>query len=106
MMTEKLNGDRHVGREKYERLITAAQQEGTIKVAAAHPCDEVSLRGAIDAHKLGLIDPILVARPNGCAKRPRRRISTSAHSRSLRRRTAMIRLRKRSGSSRQAVSKR
>ena len=32
-----------------------------IKVAVAHPCDEVSLRGAIEAHKLGLIEPILVA---------------------------------------------
>jgi phosphate acetyltransferase len=32
-------------------------------VAVAHPCDDVSLRGAIEAHKLGLIEPILVAPP-------------------------------------------
>jgi phosphate acetyltransferase len=39
-------------------------------VAVAHPCDDVSLRGAIEAHKLGLIDPILVA--------PRERLQTAA----------------------------
>jgi phosphate acetyltransferase len=51
------------GGEKYKRLIAAAQRQTRIKVAVAHPCDEVSLRGAIEAHKLGLIEPILVAPP-------------------------------------------
>ena len=46
--------------EKYERLIAAAQKEPPIKVAVAHPCDEVSLRGALEAKRLGLIEPILV----------------------------------------------
>ena len=50
-----------VGGEKYKRLIAAAQRQTRIRVAVAHPCDEVSLRGAIEAHKLGLIEPILVA---------------------------------------------
>jgi phosphate acetyltransferase len=50
-----------MGRERYQRLIAAARKETTIKVAVAHPCDDVSLRGAVEAHKLGLIDPILVA---------------------------------------------
>jgi phosphate acetyltransferase len=49
------------GGEKYKRLIAAAQRQAKIKVAVAHPCDEVSLRGVIEAHKLGLIEPILVA---------------------------------------------
>jgi phosphate acetyltransferase len=49
------------GREKYKRLIAAAQRQKKIKVAVAHPCDEASLRGAVEAHKLGLIEPILVA---------------------------------------------
>jgi phosphate acetyltransferase len=49
------------GGEKYKRLIAAAQRQTRIKVAVAHPCDEVSLRGAVEAHKLGLIEPILVA---------------------------------------------
>ena len=46
--------------EKYERLIAAAQKGPPIKVAVAHPCDEVSLRGALEAKRLGLIEPILV----------------------------------------------
>jgi len=46
--------------EKYDRLIAAAQKEVTIKVAVAHPCDDVSLRGAIEARRLRLIEPILV----------------------------------------------
>jgi phosphate acetyltransferase len=56
------------GREKYRRLIAAAQKEQTIKVAVAHPCDDVSLRGAVEAAKLRLIEPILV----GPAERIRR----------------------------------
>ena len=47
-------------REKYDRLIAAARKEATIKVAVAHPCDDVSLRGAVEAKHLGLIEPILV----------------------------------------------
>ena len=49
------------GGEKYRGLIAAAQRQTRIKVAVAHPCDDVSLRGAIEAHKLGLTEPILVA---------------------------------------------
>ena len=49
------------GGEKYRRLIAAAQGQTKIKAAVVHPCDEVSLRGAVEAHKLGLIEPILVA---------------------------------------------
>ena len=49
------------GGQKYRSLIAAAQRMARIKVAVAHPCDEVSLRGAIEAHKLGLIEPILAA---------------------------------------------
>ncbi len=52
-----------IGREKYQRLIAAAQSQTRIRVAVAHPCDDVSLRGAIEAYKLGLIEPILVAPP-------------------------------------------
>ena len=69
-MTEKSNRDEPIGRERYQRLIAAAQNQTKIKVAVAHPCDDVSLRGAIEAHKLGLIDPILVA--------PLERVQTAA----------------------------
>ena len=54
---------RPAGGEKYRSLIAAAQSESRIKAAVAHPCDDVSLRGVIEAHKLGLIEPILVAPP-------------------------------------------
>jgi phosphate acetyltransferase len=63
IMPEKLNRDEPIGRERYQQLIAAAQNEARIKVAVAHPCDHVSLRGVIEAHKLGLIEPILVAPP-------------------------------------------
>ncbi|HEX6414768.1 MAG TPA: phosphate acetyltransferase [Burkholderiales bacterium] len=46
--------------EKYKRLIEAAQAHEPVATAVAHPCDETSLTGAVDAAKLGLIRPILV----------------------------------------------
>jgi phosphate acetyltransferase len=46
--------------DKYERLITRAQSEDTIKVAVVHPCDDVSLEAAVEAARLHLIEPILV----------------------------------------------
>jgi phosphate acetyltransferase len=46
--------------QKYERLIQLAQRQPAIKVAIAHPCDDVSLQGAAEAARLRLIEPILV----------------------------------------------
>jgi len=46
--------------EKYDRLIAAAKKLKPIATAIAHPCDETSLKGAIEAGKAGLIKPILV----------------------------------------------
>jgi phosphate acetyltransferase len=46
--------------EKYQRLIEAAKALQPVPTAVAHPCDESSLSGAVDAAKLGLIKPILV----------------------------------------------
>ena len=46
--------------EKYKRLIDAAKALEPVSTAVAHPCDESSLTGAVDAAKLGLIRPILV----------------------------------------------
>ena len=46
--------------ERYKELIARAQKQTPIKVAVAHPCDDVSLRGALEARRLGLIEPILV----------------------------------------------
>jgi phosphate acetyltransferase len=49
-----------IAHDKYERLIQRAQANATIKVAVAHPCDDVSLQGSIEAARLRLIEPILV----------------------------------------------
>ena len=46
--------------EKYERLIALAQRLDPLPTAVAQPCDESSLRGAIEAKDAGLITPILV----------------------------------------------
>ncbi len=46
--------------EKYKRLIEAARALQPVVTAVAHPCDESSLSGAVDAAKLGVIQPILV----------------------------------------------
>jgi phosphate acetyltransferase len=46
--------------EKYQRLIDTCKALPPTTVAVAHPCDESSLSGAMDAAKMGLIVPILV----------------------------------------------
>ena len=45
---------------KYERLIASARDGTPAVTVVAHPCDETSLKGAIDAAAAGLIDPVLV----------------------------------------------
>jgi phosphate acetyltransferase len=51
-------------RERYERLLRVAQSLPPVTTVVAHPCDEVSLKGAVEAARLGLIAPILVAPPD------------------------------------------
>jgi phosphate acetyltransferase len=45
---------------RYERLLAAARELPPIRTAVVHPCDDVSLRSAAEAAKMGLIEPILV----------------------------------------------
>jgi phosphate acetyltransferase len=45
---------------KYDRLIAAAKEETAAVTIVAHPCDETSLRGALEAAEAGLIIPMLV----------------------------------------------
>ena len=47
-------------RPKYDRLIAAAQKVPAVPTLVVHPCDESSLRGAVDAAEAGIIKPILV----------------------------------------------
>ena len=46
---------------KYERLIARAKTVPPAKTLVVHPCDETSLRGALEAANAGIIIPILVA---------------------------------------------
>ena len=46
--------------EKYGRLIAGASEIPAVPTAVAHPCDESSLRGALDAAAVGMIVPVLV----------------------------------------------
>jgi phosphate acetyltransferase len=45
---------------KYERLIAAAKAVPAVSTIVVHPCDESSLRGAVEAAEAGIIKPILV----------------------------------------------
>ena len=44
----------------YEILIAAARKAGPVTVAVAHACDRHALEAALDAARMGLINPILV----------------------------------------------
>ena len=46
--------------EKYENLIARCKALAPVPCAVAHPCDESSLRGAIEAAEMGILSPILV----------------------------------------------
>jgi len=56
--------------EKYDRLIARCKALAPLPCAVAHPCDESSLRGAVEAAQMGIIQPILVG--------PKTRIETVA----------------------------
>jgi phosphate acetyltransferase len=45
---------------KYDRLIAAANAVPPVPTIVVHPCDETSLRGAVDSAEAGIIGPVLV----------------------------------------------
>ena len=45
---------------KYERLLARCRELGPMPTAVAHPCDESSLRGAVEAAEKGIIQPLLI----------------------------------------------
>jgi phosphate acetyltransferase len=63
-----MTGNSHV---KYQKLLDFCKALPPTPTAVAHPCDETSLRGAVEAAQLGLIKPILVG--------PKARIEATAH---------------------------
>jgi phosphate acetyltransferase len=46
--------------QKYDLLIARAKALAPVPCAVAHPCDESSLRGAVEAAQMGILKPILV----------------------------------------------
>ncbi len=50
----------HGSGSKYDRLIAKAKLVAAANAIVVHPCDETSLRGAVEAAKSGIIKPTLV----------------------------------------------
>ena len=50
----------NVDHDKYDLLIASCKDLPPTPTAVAHPCDESSLAGVLEAARLGLITPILV----------------------------------------------
>ena len=50
----------HNTHDKFHALVAKAQSHPPVRVAVAHPCDQVSLESAVKAAELKLIEPILV----------------------------------------------
>ena len=60
VMSKKPVVEHHGQNGKYERLIAATKGLQPLTTAVAHPCDETSLRGALEAAEAGMITPILI----------------------------------------------
>ena len=58
-----MDGGLEQGREKYQRVLAMARRQPPVPTAVVHPCDSVSLAGAVEAYRLGVIAPILVGPP-------------------------------------------
>jgi len=63
-LPEVLVADRSL---RYEQLLAAARTHPPIRMAVVHPCSPAALEGALDAARLGLIEPVLVG-PTGKIK--------------------------------------
>jgi phosphate acetyltransferase len=59
-----MSADTGQSSSKYERLIAAAKGVSPVATVVVHPCDETSLRGAVDSAQAGIIRPVLVG-PEG-----------------------------------------
>ncbi len=56
------NGDNAAAssRSQLDRLLALAAEREPVRTAVVHPCDAVSLTGALEAARMRLIEPILV----------------------------------------------
>jgi phosphate acetyltransferase len=59
-MTRKAVVSQLRAHQKYERLVAATKGLPALPTAVAHPCDESSLRGVLEAAQAGMIVPVLV----------------------------------------------
>lgn len=60
MAIAQMNRPAAVPHAKYERLIAKAKEVPPATTIIVHPCDESSLRGAVEAAEAGIITPVLV----------------------------------------------
>jgi phosphate acetyltransferase len=60
MAVTKIDRPTQTTTSKYDRLIAKAKKVHPATTIVVHPCDETSLRGAVDAAEAGVIVPILV----------------------------------------------
>ncbi|KWV50466.1 phosphate acetyltransferase [Bradyrhizobium macuxiense] len=63
MSTSAAEADNTSSQTKYDKLIAATKAIPPVPTIVVHPCDETSLRGAVDSAGAGIIQPILVG-PN------------------------------------------
>ena len=56
----EMSADTRTCAKKYDKLIAAAKAVPSVSTIVVHPCDETSLRGAVDSAEAGIIQPILV----------------------------------------------
>jgi phosphate acetyltransferase len=61
MATSAATADAKAPHAKYDRLIAKAQGVQPARTLVVHPCDETSLRGALEAAAAGIIIPVLIA---------------------------------------------
>jgi phosphate acetyltransferase len=61
--SDGMDGFAEPWREKYQRVLAMARRLPPVTTAVVHPCDAVSLAGAVEAHRLELIEPVLIAPP-------------------------------------------
>jgi phosphate acetyltransferase len=64
MAVAKIDTEKHARLGRYERLIERAKGVPPVMAVVVHPCDESSLRGAVEAADAGILVPILVG-PSG-----------------------------------------
>lgn len=58
--------------EKYQALIAQAQEFPPVPTAVVHPCDQVSIEGAVESAQLKLIAPLLIGPPDKIREAARR----------------------------------